>query len=248
MLIAGCSHAAGSEIDGSEDSAFNRQHTFGNLLAEKMGYRAINIASNGSTNPTIARSVLEWFSKEYKPAEMEVYVCIAWTESSRMELPVERVSWYDHSNPSIDWFSESSREYLRLNQGYPGGNDEERRMMPYYHRFIADHLVYLEIISANLVLQLQYFLQSKNIDYVMCNTMHMFDSKSKHLEFYWDQIDRTKYMGMLDNDNAFFWKYRNAGYINPKAKYWHHGEEPHSMFAEELFNFIEAENVFNQLV
>ena len=36
MLIAGCSHAAGSEIDGTEDSVYNRQHSFGALLAVKM--------------------------------------------------------------------------------------------------------------------------------------------------------------------------------------------------------------------
>ena len=44
---------------------------------------------------------------------------------------------------------------------------------------------------------------------------------------------------MLDNDAAFFWHYRNAGYENPKAKYWHHNEEPHRLHAEKLFNFIE---------
>ena len=27
LLIAGCSHAAGSEIDGDEDSQYNRDHS-----------------------------------------------------------------------------------------------------------------------------------------------------------------------------------------------------------------------------
>ena len=47
-------------------------------------------------------------------------------------------------------------------------------------------------------------------------------------------------MDLLDNDAAFFWHYRNAGYENPKAKYWHHNEEPHRLFAEKLFNFYSA--------
>ena len=63
MLIAGCSHAAGSEIDGSEDSQFNRANSFGNVLAEQLGYKPINIAINGSTNSGIARSVIEWYNK-----------------------------------------------------------------------------------------------------------------------------------------------------------------------------------------
>ena len=44
-------------------------------------------------------------------------------------------------------------------------------------------------------------------------------------------------MNMLDNEESFFWKYRDAGFENPKAKYWHHNEVPHEMFAEKLFAF-----------
>lgn len=34
MLVTGCSHAGGSEIDGTEDSAYNREHSFGNVLGK----------------------------------------------------------------------------------------------------------------------------------------------------------------------------------------------------------------------
>ncbi len=35
LLVAGCSHAAGAEIDGKNlDSEFNRNNSFGNKLAE----------------------------------------------------------------------------------------------------------------------------------------------------------------------------------------------------------------------
>ena len=33
LLIAGCSNAAGSEIDGKEDQQFNRDNSFGALVA-----------------------------------------------------------------------------------------------------------------------------------------------------------------------------------------------------------------------
>ena len=36
LLIAGCSHAAGSEIDGKEDSKYNREHSYGALVAKKL--------------------------------------------------------------------------------------------------------------------------------------------------------------------------------------------------------------------
>ena len=242
MLIAGCSHAAGSEIDGSDDSVYNRQHTFGNLLAKKMDFEPINIANNGVTNPTILRTILEWFGSEYDPSSMELFVLIPWTESSRMELP-----WPEKMNYSFsyaDWSSKNRECYKYLNQGYQGGNDEERKMMPYYQKFIADHLLYLEILSANMILQMQYFLKMKKINYLMCNTMHMMDHKYKHLHFYIKQIDRTKYRDLLDANKAFYWKYKLSGYENPKAKYWHHNEEPHRLFADELYTFIKDNHVY----
>ena len=80
MLIAGCSHTSGSEIDGQEDSKYNRLHSYGGVLASMLGYEPCNMAEPGSTNATIARSVLEWFKNEYDPNEMEVFVVVGWTE------------------------------------------------------------------------------------------------------------------------------------------------------------------------
>lgn len=239
MIIAGCSHAAGSEIDGSEDSTYNRQNSFGNILAKKMSYTPINIASPSATNHTIARSVLEWFSTQYDPAD-EVFVVVAWTESSRMEVPMHRATWYDHHTPHHDWFSTSGRDYIRINSGYPGGTDDERAMIPDYHRFMVNNEIYLQIASANAVLQMQYFLNMHKVGFVMSNTMHMFKPMDHHLKFYIDQIDKTTYMGLYE---SFFWKFRNAGYINEKAKYWHHNEIPHQIYADELYSFIHHGNI-----
>jgi hypothetical protein len=245
MLISGCSHAAGSEIDGTSDSDYNRTHSFGNLLAYKMGYEPINIAENGSNNPAILRTTLEWIAKEYNPATMDLFVLVPWTESSRMQFPTEQLM-SGHGNVNADWRSSTSGGYRYLNLGYKGGNDEERQMMPYYHKFMIDHLLFLELLSANAILQLQYFLKMKNIDYLMCNTMDMFRKECKHLDFYLEQIDHTKYIDVLDVNKSFFFKYRYSGFNNPKAKYWHHDEEPHRLYADELYKFIEDNYVHNQ--
>jgi hypothetical protein len=237
MLIAGCSHASGSEIDGTPDSKYNRENSFGNVLANKMGYEAVNIAVSGSTNPSIARSILEWFYQNYNPDTMEVFVVVGWTESTRIEIPSDRPHWYNDMNKSSDWFPTSAINYLRINQGYPGANDWERELVKYYHEFIVKNLKYLEITSANLVLQIEYFLKMHKLDYVMCNTMHMFDNNG-HLRFYLDKIDKTRYYNLEDTSQDFYWKYRNAGYENPKAQYWHHNEIPHQLYADELQNFI----------
>ena len=72
----------------------------------------------------------------------------------------------------------------------------------------------------------------------MCNTMHMF-TKNSYTEFFLDLIDKNHYIDFDNNDEAFYWKYKNEGYTNPKATYWHHDEVPHDLFANELYNFIE---------
>ena len=241
MLVAGSSDLAGSEIDGTEDSAYNRQNSFGNLLAAKLGYEAINIAIGGSTNQGITRSVIEWFDKNYDPTTMEVFVLVGWTESLRMEVPSPFIVWYEEMNPAVDWFSESSRKFLRVNMGWAGNNDEERELVKYYHEFMASNQTYLEIVSANCVLELQYFCKMHKVKYLMCNTLHMFE-RNIHTEFYLNQIDSRNYINYDNNTESFFWKYRNAGYENPKAKYWHHNEVPHSLYSEILYNFIQAAN------
>lgn len=249
MLIAGCSHASGSEIDGNQDSIFNRQHSYGNVLATKMGHTPINMAEPGSTNPTIARSILQWFGEKYNSETMEIFVLVSWTDSTRMEIPWERKTWYADHNPLHNYHASSGEDYSRVNLGWAGGDPEEKSFIAEYHKFIAKNENYLEILSANLILQTQYFLQSKQIDYLMCNSTHVFSKRNKHTSFYLNQIDSTKYYNIEDSDQSFYIKYKNAGYANPKAKYWHHNEIPHALYADELFNFLKVNKyVYNQMV
>lgn len=235
LLIAGCSHAAGSEIDGTEDSEFNRKNSFGSILAKKMGREPVNIACHGATNATISRSVLDWFQSEYNSKQTDVFVLLAWTESSRMEIPVDEqhLTSFDTMYPHADWASFTSRYFIRINQGWKGGAEWEKQLIPQYQNFIAENQSYLEIYSANLVLQMQYFLQNQHVPYLMCNTMHMF-SENRNLNFYLNLIDKDNYLD-LNSKEGFYWKYRNLGYENKKAKYWHHDDIPHRLYAEELF-------------
>ena len=236
LLIVGCSHAAGSEIDGTPDSRYNRENSFGGQLAKLMERTPINISINGSTNSTIARSTLEWFNTNYNPGD-DVFVLVAWTESTRMEIPLlDRVTYFESGNESIDWFPTTAREYFHVNLGWPG-SEREREAVALCHKFIAGNVPYLEVNCANLVLQVQYFLKSIGVKFVMCNTMNMF-SDFKPLDFYLSLIDKDCYYNIRNNKESFYWKYKDLGYKNSKAKYWHHNEVPHNLYAEELHKFI----------
>jgi len=243
MLIAGCSHAAGSEIDGQEDSVYNRQHSFGAILADRLGYKPVNIATNGAPNSCIARSILNWFEQFYDEDTMEVFVLTSWTESTRLEVPSNRNFIYNQSSKIADWFDNTVNTYFRITFGWDGGDAEEKELFPKYHRFMAENEPLVEMWSVNYVLQIQYFLQSKNVKYLMCNAMYMFNKYAKHVNQLSKLIDKKNFYKLgATKDEAFFWKYKNLGYTNPKAKYWHHDEIPHQLYAEELYNFLKENN------
>lgn len=245
-LVAGCSHSAGSEIDGEQDSQYNRDNSFGSLLCKKLGYEPINIAINGATNSGISRSILNWFEDQYDSETMEVFVSIGWTESSRLEVPaLDRAADYKTGNPYIPWYDSAANSFYRINFGWEGSTMYERTMIPSYQKFMADNLLILETWAAKEVLLIEYFLKSLSIPYVMCSTMHMFQVDELYTGYTVQHIDRSRYYNLLtDQDHAFYWKYKNLGYSNDKAKYWHHSEIPHQLYADELYNFVkENQNV-----
>ena len=71
----------------------------------------------------------------------------------------------------------------------------------------------------------------------MCNTMPFFLDNINAIKNVIPLVDANKYYQLNNKDEAFFHKYRELGYVNEKAKYWHHAKEPHSLYADELLEF-----------
>lgn len=237
VLINGCSHAAGSEIDGTEDSKFNRENSFGNVLAKLLNRTPVNIAIPGSTNATIARSTINWIEKNSND-NIDLIVLVSWTDSSRIEAPID---WLNGHVPTAhDWFDESSLNFLRINQGSPIANLREKPIIEFWKNFIINQLEWLEIYSLNLALQLQYYFKSKKIDYRMCNSGYFIKS-GIYQNYYIDLIDKNYFYNLNSPELSFYEKYKNLGYTNPRAKYWHHDSVPHALFAEELLNFYNSQ-------
>lgn len=240
-LIAGCSHTAGCEIDGQLDSRYNRENSYGALLARKLGYEPVNIAISGSSNTGIARSIQRWFSEQYDPSQMEVFVIVGWTECNRLEVPANDIGqdYCTGNNFAADWYDTTAGDYYRVNLGWLGANAYEKSMVPGYHRFMVDNPRMLELWSINQILLIQYFLKSINIPYLMCHTMHLLEQNDHYTPTYLKMVDTDHYYNLTATyEGTFFTKYQLLGHKNTKAKYGHHNEEPHKLFAEELYKFI----------
>lgn len=238
LLIAGGSDPAGSEIDGTPDSKHNRENSFGNQLALRLDYKPVNIALAGAANQGISRSAIEWVVENYDKDKHDLFVLIGWADSSRMEIPYHKPTWYHEHNPFVDWYGKTNNNFIRINLGYMGHGREEKDFIAEYHRFMVSNELFLEVLSAHYILNLQYFLKMHKIPYLMCNTLFMFTTGNEHVKWYTDQIDKVRYIDWDDNENAFYYKYASAGYKNLKAKYFHHTEEPHIRYSDYLKEYI----------
>ena len=242
LLIAGCSHTAGSEIDGTQDSFYNRQSSFGAKVARALGREPVNIAIPANTNVGIARSILNWFHKKYiGPESMDINVLCCWTEPTRLEVPSSIGQWRDYQSvcPAADWFDDTCCHNYRVINGWHGGDKEEQDNLKLWHRVLADQQPYLEYQSWNMILQIQFFLKMHNVPYMMSNAMPFYIHNNPSIKNLISMVDANKYYNLHNPDEAFYEKYKNLGYTNKLAKYWHHGERPHHLYAEELLAFNE---------
>jgi hypothetical protein len=237
LLVVGCSHAAGSEIDGTLDSRYNRENGFGNTFARYLNRQPVNIAVGGATNHTISRMTLNYIVENDIKGD-DWFVLVAWSDSSRVEACID---WPNGHLPLFsEWLDVSNADFLRINQGSPPSNiDKENPLIDYWKVFSAEQSEWLEIYSLHNVLMLQYFLKSRNIPYLMCNAGWMVFN-NMHNKHYLRHVDSSRYYEHNDPWKCFVKKFQILGYWNPKAIYWHHGLEPHQIYARELFDFYNA--------
>lgn len=237
-LVIGCSHNAGTDIDGTVESEYNRKHSFGAQLVKKLGYKPVNISTPAGTNSNIARNLMNWINQFYEPEHMNLFVCIGWTDSTRLEIPIsEPRNDFLSFNKNSDWLDLSDRNFNRIFVNRDVLTTEDKA----YQRFIIENELLLEYWSAQSVLMTQYFLKSRNIDYVMCNTMKMFSGSVHTSDWLEQHVDKDRYYEYDSNKNAgFYWKYKRMGYHNHQTKFLHHDEIPHTLFAEELYEFIKG--------
>lgn len=238
LLIAGCSNAAGYEIVNPEDSVNNRKLSFGNLLAKKLGRTPVNIAMGGLNNNGIVRSILYWFLRQY--TDQDVHVLVSWTESVRVDVPVlANYGPIPFENSGTDWACKQNNWFWYVNPGLQVQDhmdQNEAQSILDIQYTITEYPAMYEMHSWNSVLLLQNFFNARKVPYTMCNSMTMFTEPVARA--YHSLVDYKYYFNAMDNSKSFYPYYRDLGHTNQSALYWHHGEEPHKLYADELYNFI----------
>ena len=157
ILVNGCSHAAGSECSTS----------FGEVLANSVGYSLTNIAHPGGSNHRILRTTIEWIEQNHVPD----FVLIAWSTHERFE--------FSYDNELTDYTLCKTSTNTQLEQ---------------YYRYADLHLADWDIgldFTLTYQLALQTYLTAKDIPYLYCN---MFNSIPEQCQKpTWKALDTSKY-------------------------------------------------------
>lgn len=242
LLILGCSHAAGYEITGVEDSAENRELSFGNQLARMLNRKPYNVAMGGFSNGAILRTLLEWVNHHHDPEHNDLVVLLAWTEPFRIDIPVQETNntYGSHHFPDKRFMANTLFTQM---VGLHGAGLDDNIYSPYQPLLLHDRCEpYLDIMSITQMLTAQEFLNNRGIKYIMCNTMNH-PTPSPHTASYLAALDKERYIDLLHPEKCFYFYYRSLGYENVKAQWWHHDERPHRLYAEYLYNWIQEKSL-----
>jgi len=150
-----------SHIEGSET-----EKSIGDFISEHLKYKHVNLAEGGGSNHRIMRTTMEY------------------CENNDVDLVI--IGWSTHERFEFSFDTER--------QNYTLQKQSENQQLDKFYRYADLHLADWDIGLEHTItyqLALQYFLQSKNIDYVYCN---MFNSIPLTCQIpLWKHIDTTKY-------------------------------------------------------
>lgn len=265
LISFGCSHSAGSEIDGVGDSDYNRQNSYGAILTKKFGFdRHINYALCGGSNQrifTLTTQVLsEIINNESKMIPFprkhcEYFFLIGWTGLNRFDLR------YSEDNDYIYHQCGDAGDMVdpKIIPACAGMNPrlidevDKRRALDHIHD-ITDDRIMAEYL-ASYIFSLQTLFKYHQVEYYMFNAIENFyktdgfhkdrltpiHNGKTHMSWrpgntiIYDNID-TKYYYHPKSRNKNYYRWCLAkGHTNQSNKYWHLGQAAHQDWADHIY-------------
>ena len=175
LLTVGDSFTVGEELDDFD------YHAWPQLLASQINYELVNHAQTSASNDNILRKTIDYVISA--PVDL---VVIGWTNIGRSEY-ADEFGYYDV------W------------PGYLGviprdGYNWRNRLIDYISRYHNSEAIHRKFIQQ--VILLQSFLKSRNIKYVMLNTVQNEYYKKKYFDGqleYFNQVDKETFLGFNDS-------------------------------------------------
>lgn len=235
VFINGCSHTAGSEIEGAGigDSEYNRVQCFGAKLARRLGVEYTNIALPGASNDYIFRTTNFWIQDNIELAKQSLFL-INWTGAARAEYfhnGVENNNWFWMQIPFVP---DEHVGHLHPNYfSYVNKHDHFNARALSRHLFMSE--THWEVNRYMNILNLQSMLKVHDISYIFKNSLE-FCSANTRFQYYNSRVDGKNYKGFTDQRESFFEHCLDAGFSIDGQLLHHHKEDAHAYWAEKLFN------------
>lgn len=241
LVTIGCSHTAGSMIDGrSGTSWFNKQHSFGGLLAKKYGINHYNLGVPGGSNQYIYRACVRFINNFMHDHDDYIFL-IGWTSTNRIELRYPENSNYVHQ--LIGDFLDT--KYVPFTAGtdiklwHTNELKELDKLCPlllYENQLESDWAVY--------AYTLQNIFKNNNLRYYMFNTCHELPINDDNQDIV-NALDTNHYHEPINFDSCMLYWALNRGF--EKTACWHLKADGHAAWAEHLDDNMKKLKLFDNL-
>lgn len=252
LVINGCSHTAGSEIDGAGvgDSPTCRSNSFGNLIAERVGREAINMAYPGGSNERICRSSMAWLGDNLEKIlnkELDVFFLVHWTGFERFDYHFSQERFGDPDLLKIKFSSYcEDPHYQSFTNQSPvpdwGRRETQEVVRAYKTMFLNSFETWSDNKIKNII-SLQGILKQFNIPYWFGDSFYVDYCNTPTFQKLTKVLD-TKYFPYYNRkDMSYYWMCSDAGFKNQDTsnKLWHLGREAHKFYADWLFTELTKE-------
>lgn len=210
LLTLGDSFTFGEELE-------HQYQAWPQQLANKIDYQLINLGVPSNSNAGMCRQLIEHFS--HKHNETPDLVIVGWSSPGRMEFS-------DISGNFNIWPGYSGNLFK---QHHPWRDE----LLSYINRYHNDEYLYTQYLQD--IIFVQHFLKSKNVNYIMLNTVgNEYYKNNFHAKYGY-------YEHLLDTQCIIGWPSEGMAEWTDGCKRGPNGhflEEGHKRVAEKLYEHI----------
>ena len=234
-----------------EIEKYQNEHSWPRYLADKIGVKYVNNGEVGSSNYRIFSNIFEQFA--YNNINNDDLVVIMWSSPLRDPLPFFPHMFSRTSPIGLSWsmkefMGQDTQEWKNRYYEHYGKTEASEikyiendllKFMEEYFPFYVENLhneSYYKQLNTNYIVLLQKYLESKGIDYIMCDAF-------EQLSYDKELVDTTNYYNhqtthefLVKSGGDVF----ETGPTFPKSRTKHPNTAGHELIAEELFRFYES--------
>lgn len=231
-----------SIIDRNELRKFRNDHSWVNILSEKLSLSYVNNGLSGQSNLKIFNNVVSDIVEGL--VSKDDFVIIMWSSSLRDNVPFL---------PNNEWISWSIKQLFETStngfiNSYKSGNEKYDDFLQSYKEFYIGELFsqnYYNIVNQNYILFLQKLMENYGISYFMCDAFESMvinlepkDDVTEHInkKNYWKFGEKCFKEYLIDTKLENLWEpieisKQDVGGIHPNKM-------GYEIIANELYNYI----------